>query len=89
MVTVRWGRLWFPVILWVVWWLLDRQFTVVAGEHGLLAPFGPVRVGPLVLGLGVIWLRLLGTFVWLPWAAVRVLAVTERKDLELLAREPK
>ncbi|MDP1825438.1 MAG: hypothetical protein Q8L48_19425 [Archangium sp.] len=52
--------------------VLDQLFTVLAGHEGLLAPFGPVRLAPALLGLVVITLRLAVTFLVLPWAAWRV-----------------
>ncbi len=61
-----------PIVLVLIWLVLDQIFTVVAGHAGLLAPFGPVHVGPAVLGLVVIALRVGVTFLILPWTAWRV-----------------
>ena len=61
-----------PAVLVVVFLLLDQLFTVLAGHEGLLAPFGPVRLAPALLGLFVITLRLAVTFLVLPWAAWRL-----------------
>ena len=65
-----------PIAVVVSWLVLDRLFTVMAGHDGLLAPFGPVQVAPAVLGLVVIGLRLVVTFLVLPWAAWRFSART-------------
>lgn len=66
--------LWLPVAIGATWLLLDGLFTHVAGHEGLLAPFGPVHLGTAVLGLVVLGLRLLMTFLWLPWVAWRISA---------------
>ena len=70
-------KLWFPIAVVVGWLVLDQLFTIVAGHQGLLAPFGPVQVGPAVLGLVVLGLRVFVTFFVLPWAAWRVTASKE------------
>lgn len=64
-------KLRLPIALVACWFVLDPLFTVVAGHQGLLAPFGPVQVAPAVLGLVVIGLRVVVTFLVLPWAAWR------------------
>jgi hypothetical protein len=61
-----------PLVIIASWLALDALYTRVAGHEGLLAPFGPVQVGPAVLGLVVLGLRLVISFLWLPWAAWRV-----------------
>lgn len=61
-----------PLVVVVSWFVLDQLFTVVAGHEGLLAPFGPVHLSTALLGLVVIGLRLVVTFLVLPWAAWRV-----------------
>ena len=58
-----------PVALVACFFVLDHLFTIVAGHQGLLAPFGPVHVAPAVLGLVVIGLRVVVTFLVVPWAA--------------------
>ena len=70
-------KLGLPIAVVVCWLMLDQLFTIVAGHQGLLAPFGPVQVGPAVLGLVVIGLRVVVTFLVLPWAAWRVTASKE------------
>ena len=65
-----------PIAVVVSWLVLDPLFTVVAGHQGLLAPFGPVEVAPALLGLVVLGLRLVVTFLVLPWAAWRLSART-------------
>ena len=64
-------RLRAPVGVVVGCLLLDQLFTVVAGHEGLLAPFGPVHPATAALGLVVIALRVVVTFLVLPWAAWR------------------
>jgi hypothetical protein len=66
-------RLRAPALVVVGWLLVDRLFTVVAGHQGLLAPFGPVHLAAASLGLAAISLRLVVTFLLLPWAAWRTL----------------
>lgn len=61
-----------PILLVVIWLVLDQLFTVVAGHEGLLAPFGPVRVAPMLLGFLVIVLRVGVTFLVLPWTVWRL-----------------
>ena len=61
-----------PIALVVTWLVLDQLFTVVAGHEGLLAPFGPVHIAPVLLGLVVLALRVGVTFLVLPWTAWRV-----------------
>jgi hypothetical protein len=69
-----------PLIVVGAWFVLDQLFTVVAGHEGLLAPFGPVHLSTAVLGLVVIGLRLVVTFLVLPWAAWRVGRPWARQD---------
>ena len=65
------SRLHAPFAVVACWLVIDPLFTVVAGHEGLLAPFGPVNVAAAALGLVVITLRLVVTFMLLPWAAWR------------------
>jgi hypothetical protein len=59
-----------PVAIIGCWWLLDELFTVMVGQQGLLTPFGPVQLAPALLGALVIVLRLVVTFVVLPWVCL-------------------
>jgi hypothetical protein len=61
-----------PLAVVLCFFVLDQLFTIVAGHQGLLAPFGPVQLAPAILGLVVIGLRVVVTFLVLPWAAWRV-----------------
>ena len=65
------SRLRAPFAVLVCWLVIDPLFTVVAGHQGLLAPFGPVHPATAALGLVVIALRVVVTFLVLPWAVFR------------------
>lgn len=80
-----------PIVLVVSWLVLDPLFTVLADHQGLLAPFGPVHLAPALLGLVVIALRLVVTFLLMPWAAWRLGARPHRRgsnSIELVERLP-
>lgn len=61
-----------PLGFVVAWAVIDVGFTVLAGHEGLLAPFGPVRVETLLGGALALGVRLVGTFVALPWLTWRL-----------------
>ena len=69
-----------PIVVGAAFLLLDQLFTLIAGHDGLLAPFGPVRVGPALLGMVVISLRVGVTFLVSPWAAWLVSALLPRSQ---------
>lgn len=71
-------RLVAPIACVVSWLVLDQLFTLAADHQGLLSPFGPVHLAPALLGLVVIGLRLVVSFLVLPWAAWRLSARTTR-----------
>ncbi|MFZ5445596.1 MAG: hypothetical protein ACOZQL_36730 [Myxococcota bacterium] len=64
-------RLRGPLVLLGACLIADVAFTFVAGHDGLLAPFGPVQLSALGCGALTLGLRLVVTFVALPWFAWR------------------
>jgi uncharacterized BrkB/YihY/UPF0761 family membrane protein len=73
-------RVQFPLAVAVLYVGVDALFTVVAGHDGLLAPFGAVHLGTLLLGLLTLGLRIIVVFVVLPWAAFRLVPTRQRSS---------
>ncbi len=59
-------------LLVLLWQCTEWAYVVASAHEGLLVPFGTVRLGPLVLGLIALGLRLAVTFALAPWAAYRL-----------------
>jgi len=61
-----------PLVVLLLAVVADVAFTQLSGHEGLLAPFGPVRVSTLVLGVLALATRLAATALALPWLAWRL-----------------
>ncbi len=61
-----------PLLLVLLAVVADVAFTQLSGHEGLLAPFGPVRLSTLVLGVLALATRLVATTLALPWLAWRL-----------------
>ena len=77
-----------PLLVLALHAVADALFTFVAGHGGLLAPFGAVHPGPLLLGFFVLLLRLTTLFVVLPWTAFLLAPRLAAKLRPAAARTP-
>ncbi len=69
---MNWHRAWGPAFIVSAWLCSEWAYVTLSAHEGLLTPFGPVRYGPMLLGVAALGLRLVVTFALAPWAAFRL-----------------